>query len=184
MKAPCMICGTETDHERQPTYEDRKTGQRIAITPTPVWACDGCTYEAANFKGRYVDERQTQAEQQGGPEMRKTIRVQGVWTMADTLIPERRVPFTVLCEVGKEPRIVLAWPEDGLSVEQWDTLQRAVNRAWGAVAIRCRCGHAYFDHSHRSPHACSAGCKDCRSFAAAEPVIAQPKPETAGDQAP
>jgi hypothetical protein len=42
---------------RKPTYEDRRTGRRFAITPEPVWVCDGCTYEAANFKGRYIDER-------------------------------------------------------------------------------------------------------------------------------
>ncbi len=91
---------------------------------------------------------------------------------ADQDHPARRVPFTVLCEVGRQPRIAINWPEDGIALEQWDTLRLAVNRAWAAVAILCRCGHPYFEHSHRSPHACSvlAGCIDCKSFAAAEPV--------------
>lgn len=56
-KPPCTICGAETDHARQPTYEDRATGKRVAITTGPVWVCDGCTYDAANWLGRYVDER-------------------------------------------------------------------------------------------------------------------------------
>jgi hypothetical protein len=55
--ARCIICGTSTDHVRQPTYEHRTTGERFTITPEPVWVCDGCTYDAANAMGRYVDER-------------------------------------------------------------------------------------------------------------------------------
>jgi hypothetical protein len=101
----------------------------------------------------------------------KSIRVQGVWTVAADYAHEaRRVPFTVVCEIGSHPRIVLDWPADGLSLEQWDTLRQAVNRAWGAIAIRCRCAHPYFDHSHRSPHACSVlDCEGCVCFSAAEP---------------
>lgn len=115
----------------------------------------------------------------------RSLRVEGVWTMAaEGEQLARRVPFTVLCEVGSQPRITLAWPEEGLTLEQWDTLRLAVNRAWAAVAIVCRCGHPYFEHSHRSPHACSVldGCKDCRSFAAAEPIA--DKPTQPGDLTP
>ena len=58
-RVPCIVCGTPTDHARQPTYENRETGERFTITAGPVWACDGCTYDAANSKGRYVDERKS-----------------------------------------------------------------------------------------------------------------------------
>lgn len=107
----------------------------------------------------------------------KTIRVEGVWTVdADAEHGPRRLPFSVLCEVGSQPRIALDWPKEGLTIEQWDTLRLAVNRAWAAVAILCRCGHPYFEHSHKSPHACSVlhGCGECRSFAAAEPIAPEP----------
>jgi hypothetical protein len=104
----------------------------------------------------------------------KSIRVEGVWTLAaDMHHAQRHVLFTVVCEIGKAPRIMLDWPVDGLSLEQWDTLRLAVNRAWAAIEIRCRCGHPYYDHSHRSPHACSVldGCPmQCVCFCAAEPL--------------
>lgn len=53
----CIVCRSAPAELRTPTYDDRKTGKRYALTAIPVLLCFGCTYDAANAHGTYVDER-------------------------------------------------------------------------------------------------------------------------------